>query len=303
MSETDQPLKILARQYICDVASWLLGQKVVAAEEANVELTIETSPRVDLIFHLKLADGRLCLFHLEFQGRRSRPAMSRRQLNHLSRLALRQNWPMVLESFVLYVEKYTGSRDKGHYQIERLDGSPALGWNYTPVHLWREPAEPLLALDRPGLIPLMGRMQIQRPETTLPAMVKQIQSEVDETKRQGLFSSLLALMDDEECLAMLERLIEADELILDTPFLRRLRKQARTEGLSTGLQQGQIQAHRDDILQAIEVRLDLSLRAYREIERRLAQVSDVALLRQLFTAALQAKSLDAFTVALSDLTP
>lgn len=87
MTESDEPLKLLLRYAITDIASWLLGQEVVMAEELNIELATPT-PRLDMLYEVTLVDGRTCLFHIEFQGRRSRPAMPRRQLNHLSRLAI-----------------------------------------------------------------------------------------------------------------------------------------------------------------------------------------------------------------------
>lgn len=205
MSETDSPLKLWARENIHDLAAWLLGQEVVAAEEDNVELTTEIPPRIGLVFRLHLADQRTCLFHLEFQGRRSRPEMPWRQLDHLTRLVLRSGSPLLLESFVLYTEKYAGTQDVGYHEITRLDGSPALAWRYTPIHLWREPAEPLLEVDRPGIIPLAGLMQIQHPETTLPQMVERVRAVPDESRRSSLFTSLLALMQDKEHVIMLER--------------------------------------------------------------------------------------------------
>jgi hypothetical protein len=43
-------------------------------------------------------------------------------------------------------------------------------------------------------------MQIQQPETTVPQMVERIRAEPDEAKRRKLFTSLLALIGDEEYL-------------------------------------------------------------------------------------------------------
>ena len=278
MSATDLPLKLLPRQHILDIAGWLLGRDVVKAEELNVELTTQT-PRVDLVFRLTLADGRTCLFHLEFQGRRSRPNMPYRQLNHLSRLALQHDSPSILESFVLYVEKYAGNEDDGSYQVERLDGSSAISWFYTPVHLWREPAETLLAIDKPGIIPLMGLMQIQQPEVTLPKMVERLKAEPDALVRKDLFNALLALLNNEECLAMLEKLVDPDEFLLDTPFLRQIRKQSKVE----------------DILEAVFIRLNPPVQVYSDIEKKLAMVNDTEALQQIFTAALTADTIETFT--------
>ncbi|HEX6383118.1 MAG TPA: hypothetical protein VF177_00475 [Anaerolineae bacterium] len=281
MSATDLPLKLLARQHIIDIAGWLLGKDVVTAEELNVELTTQ-APRVDLVFRLALADGRTCLFHLEFQGRRSRPAMPHRQLNHLSRLALQHDSLSILESFVLYVEKYAGNEDDGSYQVERLDGSPAISWFYTPVHLWREPAEALLAIDKPGIIPLIGLMRIQQPEVTLPEVVKRLQAESDIVKRRNLFNALLALMEDEEHLAMLEKLVESDEILLDTPFLRRVRNEVSV----------------NYILETVAVRLNPPVQVYRDFEKKLAMVNDTETLRQIFTVALTADTVETFMSAL-----
>ena len=254
MSSTDSPLKEWARENITDLASWLLKQEVVAAREENVELTADTPPRVDLVFHLHLADQRTCLFHVEFQGRRSQPPIPQRQLNHLMRLALRYDWPVLIESFVLYVEKYAGRNDTGQYQIDRLDGTPALAWNYTPIHLWREMAESLLTIDRHGIIPLIGLTNIQQPSTILSQAVAHIRAVEDEAKRQLLFASLLALMSDEEHIAMIEKLVESDELLTNTPYLRRIRRE------------GQIDAKREATLEVLIKRLDPSAQIYLDIE-------------------------------------
>jgi hypothetical protein len=176
MSDSDNPLKVLTRQYIRDIASWLLGQEVIEAHEANVELTTDEPPRVDSVYDVALADGRSCVLHLEFQGRSSHPKMPRRELNHLTRLALRNEWPFWLESFVIYVEKNAGRNDSGQHQINRLDSSPAISWNYTPIRLWQESAESLLPIARPGIIPLMGLMRLEQPEKTLPQMVAAIRA-------------------------------------------------------------------------------------------------------------------------------
>ena len=210
--------------------------------------------------------------------------MPHRQLNHLSRLALQQDTTPFLESFVLYVEKYAGSEDIGSYQIDRLDGGPAISWSYTPVHLWREPAEELLTVDKPGIIPLIGLMKIEQPEVTLPRVVDRLQLEPDTVRRRNLFNALLALMEDEKHLAMLEKLVESDEILLDTPFLRRVRNEVSV----------------NYILETVAVRLNPPIQVYRDIEKKLAMVNDTEALQQIFTAALTADTIETFTNILDD---
>jgi F0F1-type ATP synthase membrane subunit b/b' len=305
----------------------VIGAGSGGAEELNIELNVPT-PRLDMLYEVTLEDGRHCLLHIEFQGRRSKPTMPRRQLNHLSRLTIQNDWPLTIESFVLYTERNAGTQDTGNYQINRLDGSPAINWHYTPIHLWRQPAESLLNLGKPGIIPLTGLMSIQKPETTLPQIAAEVKSEPDEEKRGILFSSLLALLSDEEQLKMMEQLLEADEYILDTPFIRRYRQQI--EAVRQEAQQAQqeaqqaqqeaqqaqqeaqqaqqeaqqaqqeaeekakqahAQARREDILEAIASRFNPTVDIYRQVEKQLVKVVDITDLSKLFTAVLQTDNL------------
>ncbi len=298
MSATDSPLKMWARENISDIVGWLLEQDVVAIHEENIELTLDSAPRIDLVFHLELADKRTCLFHLEFQGRRSKPPIPRRQLNHLLRLPLRYEWPVLIESFVLYVGKRAGQEDNGRHQINRLDGTAAVAWNYTPIHLWREPAESLLALDRVGIIPLTALMDIQEPEKTLPEIAQRIRVEPSKEKRVSLFTSLLALMSDEEHIRMLDTLIDSDELV-DSPFLRRIRREAAEEAA----QEGFLDASHTHILKIFATRFDPPISTYLEVERRIRLVKEQEKLDEWFTAVLQADSIEEFTAVLDDAPP
>jgi len=188
----------------------------------------------------------------------------------------------------LYVEKYAGRNDTGQYQIDRLDGTPALAWNYTPIHLWREMAESLLTIDRHGIIPLIGLTNIQQPSTILSQAVAHIRAVEDEAKRQLLFASLLALMSDEEHIAMIEKLVESDELLTNTPYLRRIRRE------------GQIDAKREATLEVLVKRLDPSAQIYLDIERQLQLITDLELLDELFSAVLDANTVEEFTAVLEN---
>jgi hypothetical protein len=313
MSELDFPLKLLVRETIADLAGWLLGQEIVRAEELNVELTTE-SPRVDMVFRLSLTDHRVCLFHLEFQGRSSRPPMPRRQLNHLTRLALQQEWPIALESFVLYTESYAGSKDLGHHEVTRLDGTPALQWHYTPLHLWKVPAESLLNLNRRGIIPLISLMQIQDPETTLHQAVARIEEEPDEERRSLLLTSFITLMSDQEHFAMLESILdnaiaEEDRWLWERPYMRKVRAKLLAEvreeveeihkrDLLESHAEGQAEGFKNSILQLIVKRFDPPARLYLQVEKALEPVSDLTQLEEWHAAAIDASSIEAYLASL-----
>jgi hypothetical protein len=86
---------------------------------------------------------------------------------------------------------------------------------------------------------------------------------------------------------MVERLLERDDLLMDTPYLRRVREEGREEGALT--------TRRQDILRV------LTLRFGPQDDRLVAvleQISDGTRLEALFVAAIQSAALDAFCAVL-----
>ncbi|MEM7536788.1 MAG: hypothetical protein AAF639_31705 [Chloroflexota bacterium] len=84
-------------------------------------------------------------------------------------------------------------------------------------------------MNRPALLPLIGQTNIENPDEIIPQVYKAIKSVHSEEMKQRLLFELLALLRDEELIKMVETLIRQDEWALDTPFIRRLREEGRTE--------------------------------------------------------------------------
>jgi hypothetical protein len=95
-------------------------------------------------------------------------------------------------------------------------------------------------------------------------------------------------MQDEEILTMAERMVEAMDhgLLMDTPFLRRIREEGREEGR----EEAEV-ALRQSILDVVAARFDPPASHYRRIEAHLAQVRDFARLRALLQDAIQVDEL------------
>jgi len=143
----------------------------------------------------------------------------------------------------MYVETNAGSTDTGSYQVLRLDGSPAIAWHYTPIHLWKTSASVLLALEKPSVVPLVALMKIEDPKATAEKMVEIVHRVENEEERRMLWASTLALMTNKECLEMIQQLIGNDTLLLDTPFLKELREKAETDGYSKGKEDGKVDGY------------------------------------------------------------
>ena len=111
---------------------------------------------------------------------------------------------------------------------------------------------------------------------------------------------------------MAEKMVDVMDrgLLMDTPFLRRIRAEGHEEGreegiekglekgLEKGIEKGREEAIRQSVLDVITVRFDPPASTYRPLEARLAQVTDLARLRKLLEVAAQATDLADFEQAL-----
>lgn len=296
MAPSDSPLKQLVSAFITDFAAWLLQAEVSEARPLNVELP--TAPlTADQVFQVTLSDGRVLVLHLEFQGRRSPQPMAWRMLEYMARLAGTHR--VDLWSVVFYVGRGAGADDPGQYQVQGPAGTPSLAWSYQVIRLWQMPAEALEALGRVALLPLVGQTQMASPEVVLPRVVARLRRVPEAESRGRLLTALLALMQEEEMVTMVERLLEDDAVLVDTPYLRRIRSEGREEGREEGRQEGELRGRRRGIIEALRLRFDLPEAVTDQMEHDLETLSDASRLEALFAAAIQRPSLAEFQTALA----
>ena len=236
MAETDSLLKRLVSTFILDFASWLLDTAVQSARPLQSELPAVTVA-VDQVFQVTLTDGRTLLVHIEFQGRRSHVPMPWRMLEYMPRLA--STYRLDMESVVLYIGRGAGADDTGLHEVHGLDGTPVLAWRYRVIRLWQMPAEALLMTPHVAPLALVGQMQLAQPEATLTAVVTRMRQVADIEQRRHLLTAFVALLPEEEMVRMVERLLEDDELLLELPYLQRIREAGRAEGRETGRREGE----------------------------------------------------------------
>jgi hypothetical protein len=317
MTETDNPLKTLVRDFAPDFAAWLLDVDPAAVRQAqplNVDLPAG-AVHSDTIFLVSLDPERTppgppeVLLHIEFQGERSERPMPWRMVDYLGKIAERElDWRdlgrIPLCGAVLYVGDGAGLRDTGDYRIGCPDGGATLAWRYRVIRLWQMPAEELLALGRPALLTLIGQTRITEPARVVPQAMAAIGQVTDDEDRSRLFTAFTSLMRDEEVVQMAERLMEAMDqgLLMDTPFLRRIREKERitalAEGEAIGEARGEAKGLMEAMLDVLINRFNLAAPTYRRLERRLAAIRDLDRLRDLLPVALRAADVMDFERAL-----
>lgn len=312
MSETDNPLKVLITDFSEAFAAWLLETPVRRVRPLNVEFPASPS-RSDLLFEVIDTGGRIIYLHIELQGRRSHEPMPLRLLNYLARIVERDiglptgdNTPRLV-SVVIYVGEGAGRGDNGVYQVMGLGEEVALRWQYRPLRLWEMPAERLFELDNPAFLALIGQTRLTDPPTVLPQALSAIRAHATAAEKDRLLTALVSLLRTEEIIKMVERLLEeSEELLLDTPFLRRMREmglregrekgreEGREEGLEEGMGVGLLLGLREAILDGVVRRFDPSASAYRRLDHYLQTVTDRPQLQQILFTLFESPSMDAF---------
>lgn len=241
--------------------------------------------------------GRNVKLHIEFQGTRSHEPMPLRMLDYMVR-HVRLDPDLDLHSTVFYIGRGAGAHDNGVQEILGADGLPIISWRYQVIRLWQMRAQDLMALQRPALLPLVGLTIIDDPPAVLPEIVEAVQTVPDEGLRQRLVTSLVTLLSDEEMTKMIENLVENEEFLIDSPYLRRLRERARlealTEGRAEGRAEGVLAARRKDILNVLVWRFDPPASVYQQIENVLERIIDEELLNALHKSAVQSGELADF---------
>jgi predicted transposase YdaD len=290
----------LVETFIEDFAAWLLQAEVVEAPPLNVELPGQPQ-RVDQLFRVELVDDRKVKLHIEFQGIRSHEPMPLRMLDYMVR-HIRLDPDLDLHSVVFYIGRGAGAHDDGVHEIAGADGLPIMRWRYQVLHLWQMRAQELMALERPALLPLVGLTVIDEPVALLPEVVDSISTVPDVSMRQRLVTSLVTLLNDEEMTTMIEQLVENEEFLVDSPYIRRIREKARieaitegrTEGRAEGRAEGALAARRKGILNVLVWRFDPPASVYQQIENVLERIIDEELLNALHKSAVQSAAVADF---------
>ena len=161
------------------------------------------------------------------------------------------------------------------------------------------PAEDLLALDRPALLALVGQTRLNSPAVVLPAVVARLRQVPDPEARGRLLTALLALLPQEDIVTMVEKLLEDDTLLLDTPYLRRIREAGREEGREAGREEGKLVARRRSIVDALTLRFAPSSAALDQVAQYMETLTDEAAIERLFAAAIRSASLAEFQATMT----
>ncbi len=285
MAEFDTIAKHLIHTYPHDFARFALHQDdlevldVIDTEQPTVE-----AHRTDSLIRVRLGDGEEALVHHEFQTTDSNPPMPQRMAGYIGRGIEQHGLPIY--SNVIYLRPDAGRRDPGYYLQER-HGFRVLV-QYKVIRLSKLDGQGILDAGPSGLLPFAPLMQ--RPtgmdaEAWLRQCVNRAeQVPMDESLKANYLTDLAFLSGLVYNLATITTII-AEETMYESSVVQYFTEK--------GIEQGGRERSIEALLDVLEIRFGLA--ASDPFAARLGAIDDVQRLKQLFRAALQVPSLEAFT--------
>jgi hypothetical protein len=202
---------------------------------------------------------------------------------------------------VIYVGKGAGLGDTGYYEVRGAGDGVTLQWRYHALHLWQMEAEAFFELENPAFLALIGQTRLSAPDIAISQAVGRIQQIANLEERTKILTALVSLLQTREVITMVEKIIEnSEELLLDTPYLQRMRSIGREEGVQIGREEGRVLGLREAILDGIIQRFDPAASQYRQASQILDQITQYDTLQQLHLALFEVEDMAAFMARLAE---
>ena len=150
----------------------------------------------------------------------------------------------------------------------------------------------------PGAPGARRTTRIEALEAVLPVVVTRLRSVPDAETRGRLLTALIALLPEEEMIANGRETDPPQGIVLDTPYLCRMREEGREEGREAVQTIGALIARRRSILETLAWRFNPPVLMYQQVERFLETITDETQLAQLLAVAIQSESMADFQAAL-----
>ena len=291
MAEFDTIAKHLIHTYPRDFARFTLHQDnievldVIDTEQPTVE-----AHRTDSLIRVQVG-GEEALVHHEFQTTDSSPPMPQRMAGYIGRGIEQHGLPIY--SNVIYLRPDAGRNDPGHYLQER-HGYRVLV-QYKVIRLIELDGQRILDGGHVGLLPFVPLMQ--RPvgmdaEAWLRQCVHRAQEvPMDETIKANYLADLAILSGLVYRLETIMTII-SEVTMYESSVVQYFTEKGIEQGIEQGIKRGGRERAVEDLLDVLEIRFGLA--ASDPLVARIGAIDDVQRLKQLFRAAIQVPSLEAF---------
>ncbi|MXW80402.1 MAG: hypothetical protein F4Z57_15735 [Gemmatimonadetes bacterium] len=291
MAEFDTIAKHLIHTYPHDFAHFALQHDdIEVLDVLDTEQPTVEAHRTDSLIRARINDEE-ALVHHEFQTTDSTPPMPKRMAGYIGRSIEQHGLPIY--SNVIYLRPDAGRTDPGHYLQER-HGYRVLV-QYKVIRLSELEGQLILDGGLMGLLPFAPLMQ--RPtgvdaEAWLRQCVHRAQAvPMDETLKANYLADLAILSGLVYTSETITTII-AEETMYESSIVQYFTEKALEQGIEQGIERGSRERAVEDLLDVLEIRFELA--SSDPLAARIGAIDDVQRLKQLFRAAIQVPSLEAF---------
>ena len=287
MAEFDTIAKHLIHTYPYDFARFALQRDDIEVVEV-LDTEQPTVRRTDSLLRVRV-DGEEALVHHEFQTTDSTdPSMPRRMAGYIGYLI--ECYGLPTYSSVLYLRPDAGRTDPGYYLQER-PGFRVLV-QYQVIRLSELDGQRMLDAGHSGLIPFAPLMQQPagvETEAWLRQCINRAQAvPMDETVKANYLADLAILSGLVYNLETIMTII-SEETMYESSVVQYFTE----KGIEQGIEQGSRERAVEYLLDVLEIRFGLA--SSDPLAARIGAIDDVQRLKQLFRAAIQMPSLEAFS--------
>ena len=302
MAEIDIVSKHLIQTYPADFARFALQRDDIEdVEVIESEQPIVKARRTDSLLRVCIG-GEDVLVHYEFQTT-DHSAMPRRMAGYIGRMI--EHYGLPVYAHVLYLRPTAGRRDPGYY-LQEHPGYQILV-QYKVIRLSQLAGQAVLDRAFVGLLPFAPLMQppagqakaawLEQCVARAAALPLDRPGKADFLAGLAILSGLVYNPQTIMATVSKEHLMD---LIRESSFAQYLAESLREEfieqGIKQGIEQGIEQGGREraieDLLDVLAIRFALA--ASDPLAARIGAIADVQRLKQLFRAAIQVPTLEAF---------
>ena len=302
MAEIDTVSKHLIQTYPADFARFALRRDDIEnVKVIESELPTVKARRTDSLLRVRIASKDV-LVHHEFQTT-DHPTMPLRMAGYIGRII--EHYGLPVYAHVFYLRPAAGRRDPGYYIQEHPDYPVVI--RYKVIRLSQLAGRAVLDRAFVGLLPFAPLMQPPAGQTEAAwleqCVARAAALPLDRLSKADFLAGLAILSglvyNPQTIMATISKEHLMD-LIRESSFAQYLAENAREEGMKQGIEQGIEQGGREraieDLLDVLEIRFALAVSD--PLAARLGAIDDVQRLKQLFRAAIQVPSLEAFRLLL-----
>ena len=292
MADFDTITKQLIQTYPADFARFALQRDDIQRAEV-LDTEQPTIRHTDSLLRVQVGGQNVLVLH-EFQTDDD-STMPQRMAHYIGHCI--QQYRLPVYAHVLYLRRHAGRRDPGYYLQEHPDYPVAI--RYKVLRLSQLPGQAVLDGGFVGLLPFAPLMQPPAgvaeaawlAQCVAHAAVLPLASAAKADCLAGL-AILGGLAYNPQTITALLSKEQLMDLIRESSFAQLLTENARAEALKQGIEQGGRARAIEDLLDVLAIRFGVA--ASDPLAGRLGAIDDVQHLKQLFRAAIQVPSLEAF---------